>query len=175
MGTIWKDIPGYEGRYQASNTGLIRSLDSSTSNLLTGGVSIRSGKILKPWLQKGYLRVGLSIGKSHQYRFVHRLVALTFIPMVKGKYNINHIDGDKCNNAVSNLEWCNPMENVTHSRLVLKRIGYNKKMVVDSISGEVYDSIKEAHQKKGYSHSLQYTVSMVNGRYKNKTTLKFAQ
>ena len=91
---IWKDIPGYEGVYQVSNTGQVRTFNYK----LTGQT-----KILKPAKDKdGYLLIGLK-GKSCR---VHRLVAQAFIPNPDNLPCINHKDENPANNAVWNLEWC---------------------------------------------------------------------
>ena len=102
----WRDVPGYEGLYQVSDTGLILGLPKSTS----------SGKIIKPTINAdGYLTVCLSKGNAKKTFRVNRLVALAFIPNPLYKLEVNHIDGDKANNTVSNLEWCDRSENEKHA------------------------------------------------------------
>ena len=98
----WKDIAGYEGRYQASDLGNIKSLISN--------------KILKPRIDKdGYFKVILSAGHGNRKEFrVHRLIAGTFIPNPENLPQVNHIDEDKTNNAVDNLEWCTSLQNNNH-------------------------------------------------------------
>lgn len=112
---IWKDIPGYEGLYQASNLGNIRSLDHKIMQKGVNGKLIihkYKGKILKGWVQNtGYLTVSLNNKKYS----VHRIVAQTFIHKIDGKTFVNHIDGNKLNNKVENLEWCTNAENIQHA------------------------------------------------------------
>ena len=113
---IWKDIKGYEGLYQVSNQGQVRSLTHYASN----GVAIieYKGKIIKSWLdgRKHYLLVVLSNGKNNKKKFlVHRLVAETFIKNPKHKKEVNHKNGNKTDNCVENLEWVTSKENKQHA------------------------------------------------------------
>lgn len=107
MEEVWKDIPGYESRYQASTLGRIRSVDrivyksNNTSELYRG-------KVLKLFSSTGgYLYVTIADKVNHfTPKRVHRLIALTFIPNPNNLPEINHIDENKTNNCVNNLEWC---------------------------------------------------------------------
>ena len=111
MSEVWKDIPGYEGIYQASNTGKIKSLSRKYHP---------KDKLLTPYNRSGYLCVGL----YKKYQFVHRLVAETFIPNPENKPTVNHKDGDRYNNYVENLEWATYSENIKHSYSVLGHVGH---------------------------------------------------
>lgn len=108
---LWKDIKGHEGTYQVSSEGRVRSLDR-----VIKGRSM-PGKLLK--LQEsnnGYLRAFLCVGNRKNKPFsVHRLVAKSFIDNSFNKPVVNHIDGDKQNNSISNLEWSTLSENTKHS------------------------------------------------------------
>lgn len=98
---IWKDIDDYEGFYQVSNLGRVRSLDNWIWN--GTGFFLKPGKVLIPRKTKtGYLRVQLK-GKDF---YIHRLVATTFIDNPLNFPQVNHKDENKANNEVSNLEWC---------------------------------------------------------------------
>lgn len=112
MKEIWKDIKGYEGKYQVSNLGNVKSLERFDKyNRYV------KEKILIPRKHTGgYLRVGL----SRKDFYIHRLVAEAFIPNLKNKKYINHIDGDKTNNNINNLEWCTANENMQHAYYILK-------------------------------------------------------
>lgn len=108
---VWKDIPGFEGYYEASTLGYIRSKERLVK-YKKDGVRIMKSHILKPKIMnKGYYEVILSKNnKQHSYR-LHRLIATTFIPNPNNLPYINHIDENKLNNSVSNLEWCTPKYN----------------------------------------------------------------
>ena len=112
---IWKDIKGYEGRYQVSNKGLVKSLTHVTIREDGKKLPIK-GRILKPMSNfNGYLQVSLcdSSGKVKRF-YVHRLVCEAFHENPKNKPCVNHIDEDKTNNIASNLEWCTYEENNNH-------------------------------------------------------------
>ena len=95
---IWKDVP-FDSNYKVSNYGRI--------------FSKRTNKILKGELtEKGYIRVALT---EHKRYLVHCIVAKTFIPNPENKPQVNHIDGNKQNNYVDNLEWCTQSENMRHA------------------------------------------------------------
>ena len=115
MKEIWKDIVGYEGLYQVSNLGKVKSLDRVCHNPRYGKQK-RRGNIMRPSPNNyGYLQVRLSkLGKSKTHK-VHRLVALAFLTENRLKKEVNHKDGNKENNCFSNLEWVNRSENVKHA------------------------------------------------------------
>ena len=102
---VWKDIQGYEGLYQVSNKGRVRSIDRLIIQK-SGGNKCRKGQLLKPTVQNGYYKVALAkYNKKTNFR-VHRLVADAFIPNPNNWSFINHIDENKSNNNAENLEWC---------------------------------------------------------------------
>ena len=105
----WKDIPGYEGSYQVSSHGQVRSLDRSVT-YANGRVHTYKGQMLKPFISNhGYFLV--SLGRASLGCCVHQLVMLSFVgPPSKGQ-QVRHLDGNPLNNAVSNLCYGTPSEN----------------------------------------------------------------
>lgn len=104
---VWKDIDGYNGKYQVSNLGNVRSFSRW-----------KNGGLLKPGINtNGYYSVNLVKDgrKNTQLINIHRLVAMTFLDNPKGLREVNHKDGNKLNNAVDNLEWVDRFENIRHA------------------------------------------------------------
>lgn len=110
---IWKDIPGYEGRYKISNFGNIQSLNREVLSKGKLHQTIPT-KYIKQQKDKrhSYLYVDLYDNISRKRFRVHRLVAMTFIPNPNNYPQINHIDGNKQNNSANNLEWCTQSHNM---------------------------------------------------------------
>lgn len=115
---VWKDIAGYEGYYQISNFGNIRSVDRVIySDKFHIGIKRElKGRTLNPSVNNhGYLSLILSKNGEKKSCRIHRLVAEAFIKNPNNYDQVNHIDGDKTNNKVENLEWCNNQYNVIHA------------------------------------------------------------
>jgi len=115
---IWRPIPGYEGLYEVSNLGRVRSLDRITISAYFPNGHPFKGKILSPSHNKypGYEILVLRKDKKSESHYVHRLVASAFLPNPHPeKYNtINHKDENKHNNEVGNLEWCDDTYNLNY-------------------------------------------------------------
>lgn len=155
---IWKDIPGYEGRYQVSDLGALRSKERGA---------------LRPFInQHGYAIATLSKEGQRIRTGVHRLVASAFIPNPEGKAQINHINGNKQDNRPENLEWATCSENNLHRRRVLNGGGGRpKKPVVCIDTGAVYDSITEAAKATGAP--LEKILECCKGRRKKTHGLRW--
>lgn len=128
---IWKDIKNFEGLYQVSHLGNVRSLDAiinckGAKNIDT---HIRKGRILKQSIgTTGYYSVNLSRNGKTKYVRVHKLVAEAFIPNPNNYYCINHKDGNKLNNYFCNLEWCDFSHNLKEAyRIGLRQNKYKGK------------------------------------------------
>lgn len=103
----WRPVEGYEGYYEVSNTGRVRSLNYNHTG---------KPRDLKPKIDRyGYKVVHIHRGKTHKHLTVHRLVAIAFLPRRDGCNQVNHIDCNKQNNHVDNLEWCSNLENMQHA------------------------------------------------------------
>lgn len=111
MVEIWKDIEGYEGYYQVSNIGNVKSLD----RLTTHSRRIKGGLLYKDLRCNGYYFVNLYRGQVKYSQTIHRLVALAFIPNLLNKPQINHLNSIRTDNRVENLEWCTNSENQKHA------------------------------------------------------------
>lgn len=111
---VWKDIKNYEGYYQVSNLGNVRSLDRHITHK-NGTVKKYYGRILKAAISRGYYKVDLVKKGKRKNATIHRLVAESFIPNCEHLPQINHINGDKLDNRAVNLEWCSTSYNIQHS------------------------------------------------------------
>ena len=125
---IWKDIIGYEGYYQISSLGKIKSIKRFRGN--GKGGYIQKEKYIKGWTNGGYIRVSLCSLLFKQGFFLHRIIAVAFIPNPENKPCINHIDGNKKNNSLNNLEWVTYSENNQHAFDIGLRHGANPKVVI---------------------------------------------
>lgn len=143
---IWRDIKNYEGIYEVSNLGRIKSISRNGT--------IKENRILKPNKVMGYSQVGLQKYGTRKYKKIHRLVAEAFIPNPENKKEVNHKDGNKANNCVDNLEWVTTSENQLHSYYELKN---NIKSVIQlSLNNEIikeWESIAKVEQELKISNA----------------------
>ena len=150
---IWKDIKGYGGEYQVSSCGRIKSVERTikvVDNTRQPYVKRVISRILKPVKDStGYSVV--SLGK-HNKKTIHRLVAEAFIPNPNSKEQVNHINGNKLDNGVNNLEWTTQSENMLHRYRKLKTKcsnGASPKNVRCIETGEMFHNAMEASQIVG--------------------------
>lgn len=150
---IFKDIPEYEGLYQVSNYGNIKSVSREVWN---GKIYYKSKeRILKPKLRKnGYLLVTLSKNNIQKDWLIHRLVAISFIPNPNNFTEIDHIDNNKRNNKVENLKWCNHKENCNNP-ITLERYNKDKEILVVQLDlngnlVKLWESTRQAEREGGF-------------------------
>ncbi len=115
----WKDIHNYEGYYQISNFGRVKSLDRNEINK-NGVVRKLKGSLKNSFISGGYVLVTLSKNNVNESHCIHRLIAEAFIPNPKNLDEVNHKNRIKKNNFLSNLEWCTSRENTHHARIRMK-------------------------------------------------------
>lgn len=143
---VWKDIPGFEGYYQASTFGRIRSVDRYV-NYKNSGTALRKDKILSPKTSnKGYLETTLMKEGRYYYKRIHQLIALTFLSNPCSYKSINHINEIKTDNRVSNLEWCTEKYNkeaYTKSRISVYQYSMSGKLI------KIWHSITQAAKSIG--------------------------
>ena len=178
---IWRDVKGYEGKYQVSNLGNARSVDRTFTNAC-GVMVTRKGIMLKPRLSRdGYMRVTMHKGGKVNTEPLHRRVAEAFIPINENLPQVNHKDGNKRNNNISNLEWCSALDNMHHARqqgLRNNALEYAKSMRKAVIATNIetgketfYKSVHEAEKIFG-----RHVTNVLHG-LRNKTkghTFRFA-
>lgn len=158
----WRPINGFEGLYEISSYGRVKSFKSHPS-----------GKILKPNLDSnGYPKISLSKKGAKKDTTVHRLVAEAYLPRADGKTCVNHIDGNKANNRLDNLEWCTYSENIKHAIRTglysgiskeatmkgVRRSAQNRTRRVIRSDGELFENAAEAALAIGAHHDSVYTA-----------------
>jgi hypothetical protein len=158
---LWKDIKGYNGRYQVNINGQVRSnLNDGQSRILTGSL-----------YNTGYINFKLFKNKRFSQ---HRLIAEYFIPNIENKPQVNHINGIKNDNRIENLEWATAKENCNHA----ERTGLNKimrnaqskrlnKQTIDLYTGIIFDSLKNACESLNLKSSTE-RQRMSNKNYNNR-------
>ncbi|MBQ2397422.1 MAG: NUMOD4 motif-containing HNH endonuclease [Bacteroidales bacterium] len=145
MTEIWRDIEGYVGCYQVSNLGKVKSLKYGKERILTASKSIY-----------GYLIVNLRKDGKQKHYLIHRLVASAFLPNIDNLPQVNHIDEDKTNNRVENLEWCSAEYNsnfgTRNKRSGYKRINHTSKSkkVLCVETGKIYPSAHQVERDLGF-------------------------
>ena len=157
MEEIWKDVKGYEGIYQVSDLGRIKrltSLDSIGRRKIT--------RIMAVHVHNGYVKIRLSKNSIRKNYSVHRLVAKAFIANLDAKGEVNHIDGNKTNTQVSNLEWMTSSENQLHAyrtgldkSTTKRRNDYRSKPVIQILNNKIINaflSVREAQRQTGFCH-----------------------
>lgn len=157
---LWIDIKNYNGLYQVSNLGRMRFKRKNNSF-----------RYIKTTMgSNGYLQCGITINGKTVKKSVHRWVMESFKPIDK-KLEVNHIDGNKLNNNLLNLEWCTAKENQYHRRKILHKTSNGcEKIVLNTLTGIFYNSAKEAYNSHGnLTVKYDHFTAILKGVYKNKT------
>jgi hypothetical protein len=159
---IWKPVKGFEGYYEVSDLGVIKSLHKR--NL---------GKKIKQRVDRGYYyTVRLNKNGVEYTKYIHRLLAETFLPNPLHKSFVNHINGNQLDNDLNNLEWVSHSENISHAfKAGLCKIpDHLKKKIVDTSTGKAFHSIRDAAKLNNLTYST--CKNYLNGNRKNPTSLK---
>lgn len=172
----WRDVVGYEGIYEVSNAGEVRSKEGKTTFTERHGTRRWKQRILKQKISKdNTCRVSLWIDGKERTWLVHRIVAEAFLSREESRDYINHIDGNRLNNHVSNLEWCDHAENNNHAfdndliqtgrKIVLvdkttKEVHYFRSMAKADVHLGKYPGYLSANIKKGNNELSNYLIFM---------------
>lgn len=151
LNEVWRPVSGYENLYQVSSLGRVRSC--------------KSGRILKlRETNKGYFRAHLSKDGHAKDYSIHKLVATAFLPNPSCLNQVNHIDENKANNHVSNLQWCSCRQNINHGTCIERTHQKQRKKVVCVETGEIYSSVTDVWKKHGYP--ISFIASVCRGEKK---------
>ena len=169
MEEIWKDIEGFEGLYQVSSLGRVKSLER-TVRANTCGVRVLQERLLSVCKSScGYYIVVLCKNGKHYTKLAHRLVAEAFIPNTRNLNEVNHKDENKLNNSLANLEWCDRAYNANYGTGA-ERCAKQKRRPVIMLDVEtmrtisVFKSAREANKETGISYKS--ISSVCNGKSK---------
>lgn len=182
MEEIWKAVPNYEGMYEVSSKGRVRSIDRILQT--ARGLIYKKGNVMHPNVNNsGYYYVCLCGKQKHWYAKVHRLVAMAFIPNPNNFPEVNHKDGNKLNCSVENLEWCTHSDNHKHSyKMGLSKLSIAQKakqkrlLQLDPVTEEVikvWESVSDANM---YFYGKKYNSSIyrcIHGEYHTASGFKW--
>ena len=171
MVEVFKDIIGYEGLYQVSNLGRVKSLERTRVGK-DGCTCVVKEKILKSKKRRdGYYQIHLNKDSKVRTFYLHRLVALAFIPNPLGLPEVNHKNEDKSDCSVSNLEWCDRKANCNHGTRNKRIAESHKKSIYCPELDRTFNSIVEAAKVLGCADST--IVNHLSGRIKSVCKKKY--
>lgn len=157
---IWRWIHGYNKKYMVNNNGVIISIIKEKQLLINSRID-----------RAGYNTVRLNINGQTHTRYIHRIVAMAFVPNHMNKPFINHRNGDKLDNRPMNLEWVTHAENIQHAHDLRLIPRPSERKVIDTCTNKVYPSIKEASKQTGLPYPT--VKGYLKGTRRNKTCLKY--
>lgn len=170
---IWKDVVGYEGVYKVSNFGFVKSLARETISKDGKRMPIKEKILVGASIRYKFVLLYKDNKSIRKTRSIHRIVAMAFIPNPKNLAQVNHIDGDRYNNNVENLEWCDAFHNMQHCY----RLGLRKTMrsgetkVWNPNTGESFQSIRKLSEHLNIKYQTLY--SKITGPQKNDTGFEY--
>ncbi|UBH21594.1 NUMOD4 motif-containing HNH endonuclease [Macrococcus armenti] len=174
MEEIWKPANGYEGYYEVSNKGRLRSVERKVT-YKDGRTFKYKSRLIKGRLdQKGYVLYGLNVSGKKSSKRIHRIVAEAFIPNPYNKETVNHIDGNKENNHVDNLEWATYSEN-TRKAYEIGLFEQSKKISRDRFLGNEYRAKPVILEIKETNEILVFNSAREASRYIGKCKNYFTQ
>ena len=170
---VWKDIDGFEGFYQVSSFGRVKSKQRTIIRKDGKPLNLNE-RILKPGTARGYLVVALHDGSNRKDISVHRLVASAFVPNPNCKNQVNHKDEDKTNNHYLNLEWVTQRENINYGTgNTRKSKALQKRTTVIDPDGcrHLFSSRREAARFAGFKSDIGYRLK--NGSFTTRDGFTF--
>lgn len=163
MKEIWKDIEGFENMYQVSNLGKVKSLPRTILRKDGKKLQIKEQILKGSKDTKGYIQVELKKDGKRNIKVIHRLVANAFISNKDNKEQVNHIDGNKENNCISNLEWVTCQENIQHAwKNNLNVANYGEKHPNHKLTEEQVKYIKENYKPRDKEYGARALARKFN-------------
>lgn len=164
MEEIWRPVKEYEGYYEVSNLGRVRSIDRYV-NTKGDSKRIRNGRVLKGILHNEYVWVTLSKDNLKSKKRVHRIVAEAFLPNPDNLPQVNHKDEDKTNNNVDNLEWCTAKYNMNYGTLRERRVQTN---IQNGTFNPDHIRLSKLEYQRLYQKENREKINEYNRKYRNK-------
>lgn len=165
MKEIWKAVTGYNGIYSVSNLGNVKRIGKGSDNRSIQPKELT--KIPSGWQSK-YLSVCLTYNNKSKKAYIHRLVCQSFLgDPPNDSYQVNHIDGDKHNNNLNNLEWVTPKENQQHRYTILKQTQKGENNPANKYSKNEISRVIELYKTKQYTQREIARITNIDYRYVN--------